>query len=471
MSAQLAELHGQRQQLTHEIGNYKREGRDVSALIARHRELSAAMRRIEAECAAPGSADDLPMRQAPAAGGRGALEATVIDTAEQLGQLRDEWEELRADSDSIGPFMTWEWLHTWWGSFGRDRPLRVIALHEPSGRLMGLAPLMVGVDAQSPWRGRAIGFLSSDKPEGEYLDFILRHGAERAGVSCILRCLQGLRSEWDIVRLLHMNAESKNLHLLQQLAGEYGLAVLVRPECPCVWGWLPRRYESFVQNLPSRNTREKLRRMQRKLEEDFSLIEWLDFHSVGETDAFMRTLADLHTQRFRHVGQPGSLADPKRLRNMGTVARLFAQRGRLRLKLLRLDGVDVAARIGFVMDGVWYDIQGGWLPQYGKYNVSHILLARCVKDSIAEGLTAFDLMAGEHGYKRKYFPHDRWLVSVTLFDGRLRSTGKVGRELLQDGLRPIVRRWAPWAAWAWRRLRRWAHKPRRARTADGAADD
>ena len=41
-------------------------------------------------------------------------QVAVIDSARGFAALRSEWNALLEASASASPFLTWEWLHTWW---------------------------------------------------------------------------------------------------------------------------------------------------------------------------------------------------------------------------------------------------------------------------------------------------------------------------------------------------------------------
>ena len=42
----------------------------------------------------------------------------IIDSAWGFSALRAEWNSLLRASASASPFLTWEWLHTWWQQLG-----------------------------------------------------------------------------------------------------------------------------------------------------------------------------------------------------------------------------------------------------------------------------------------------------------------------------------------------------------------
>src|SRR5215207_1935799 len=68
---------------------------------------------------------------------------------EAFRKLEPEWNALLQQSQSNCIFLTWEWISTWWEIFGADFEMRVLTSHDPSGKLRGIAPLMIGREQAS----------------------------------------------------------------------------------------------------------------------------------------------------------------------------------------------------------------------------------------------------------------------------------------------------------------------------------
>ena len=69
----------------------------------------------------------------------GALTIECIDSTWGFTALRPEWNALLRDSASDCPFLTWEWLHTWWTHLSGSSRLRIAAVRAGS-ELVALAP-------------------------------------------------------------------------------------------------------------------------------------------------------------------------------------------------------------------------------------------------------------------------------------------------------------------------------------------
>src|SRR5258705_11087379 len=73
----------------------------------------------------------------------------LIDSAWSFSALRSEWSSLLRASASASPFLTWEWLHTWWTHLRGSSQLRIVAV--PAGtELIAVAPFPMPTGTTDP---------------------------------------------------------------------------------------------------------------------------------------------------------------------------------------------------------------------------------------------------------------------------------------------------------------------------------
>ena len=70
-----------------------------------------------------------------AAGGAGPEGLTVSHSHDpaRLASLRSEWTELFDAAKDPSPFLSWEWLQTWWRSFGGRRRSWILEARDGEG--------------------------------------------------------------------------------------------------------------------------------------------------------------------------------------------------------------------------------------------------------------------------------------------------------------------------------------------------
>src|SRR5207253_9182852 len=105
---------------------------------------------------------------------------------------------LLRDSAAASPFLTWEWLHTWWTHLGGSSQLRMLALRSGS-ELVAIAPFRTAAGtAHLP----CLAMLGTGEAGSDYLDVIVRRGWETIALDAIewfarsqntARCLTPLR--------------------------------------------------------------------------------------------------------------------------------------------------------------------------------------------------------------------------------------------------------------------------------------
>ena len=99
------------------------------------------------------------------------------------------------------------------------------------------------------------------------------------------------------------------------------------------------------------------------------------------------------------------------------MTRLLAARGSLRLYTLFAARRPVASVYGVVHRGKFLYYQSGYDPNWASRSVGLVLLARTVSDAFGEGLTDFDFLRGDEGYKADWARGERWTIQVRLWRG------------------------------------------------------
>ena len=121
----------------------------------------------------------------------------LIDSAWDFTALRPEWNSMLRDSAASSPFLTWEWLHTWWTHLGGSSQLRMLAVRSGS-ELVAVAPFRTAAGtAHLP----CLDMLGTGEAGSDYLDVIVRRGWEAVALDAIERFA---RSHNTALRLTHL---------------------------------------------------------------------------------------------------------------------------------------------------------------------------------------------------------------------------------------------------------------------------
>jgi CelD/BcsL family acetyltransferase involved in cellulose biosynthesis len=121
----------------------------------------------------------------------------------------------------------------------------------------------------------------------------------------------------------------------------------------------------------------------------------------------MAALVALHRARWAARGEPGVLTDARVEGFHREVARGFAERGWLRLYLMRVGGRVAAAHYGFLARGCAYYYLGGFDPDFDRLSPGSLMLLHAVEAAVREGAREFDFLRGREPYKYAWSAQDR----------------------------------------------------------------
>jgi CelD/BcsL family acetyltransferase involved in cellulose biosynthesis len=345
--------------------------------------------------------------------GRPELQAHPLSS---LQDVREEWAALASRGANV--FATWEWASVWWRHFGRRARLAAIALRDPGGELVGMAPLY----ERRVGGLRMLRFLGHDAGD-ELGPICVANDRERVGAA-LLGALE--RRRWQVLIGEQLPATAAWGALL-------GGRVLRREGSPV----LSLRHESWDALLAqrSRNFREQVRRRERKLRREQGLV----FRPGGLGDDAGRDLDTLFA--LHRASRPRASSFIRAEDFHREFAAVAFERGWGRLWILEAGGEPRAAWYGFRFNGVESYYQGGRDPAWDRYSVGFVLLAHSIRAAIEDGMSEYRLLRGGEPYKQRFADEDPGLETIAL------ARGPVGRAALGAAgrlrhLRPL-RRWRP----------------------------
>jgi CelD/BcsL family acetyltransferase involved in cellulose biosynthesis len=340
-----------------------------------------------------------------------ALRTSVLRTGAELRALAREWDELLDRMPRPSPFLSWDWIETWWEEFAQGSQLLVITARDAQGELVGVAPLHVvrrrlwGVATVR--RLEFLGFRGSQIC-ADHMDFLALPAA-RAAIVAALAAEAWRQPDWDAWELADL-AEDSPVPQAWQAAGR-SLASALDPGEVCYYIQLPATIEAFWDGIRERHKRtvanlgRDRRRLERRFQAHFGVVE--DSQAVAAT---MAALADLHTAAHARQGETGNFARPAYRRFHDRLTARLAQRGGGMLYLARLecDQRPVAVLYGYCRAGILYFYQSGFDPAMTTDGVGRLLLAWVLEDAIARlHAREFDFLRGAEAYKTLWAPAAR----------------------------------------------------------------
>ena len=330
----------------------------------------------------------------------GTLHLEQYEDWNDLRRLRHAWEALLAESRSRTIFLTREWLEPWWNSFGARRRLVGLAASEGGDELAGLALLYrerrriaAGISLEVL---RLVGDGSTDS---DSLDFLARPGCELLFAQAVLGWCAQHESEWDILELNTVPAESPVASAIASEMATRGWLCWQQESVHQIVR-LPGNWEEYLGSL-SRNMRTAVNTKIRRIEKRYQ-VRQRRCEKPDDLPLFLEHLFAMHTSRWQLQQKPGSFGVPARRQFYGEMAQHFLERGWLDFSLLELDGKVAAAEFGFRYGETYYFLQSGFDPAYASDSVGFVLKAQIFRGLIHDGIKFYDFLGEDDPYKLRW---------------------------------------------------------------------
>ena len=306
----------------------------------------------------------------------------IIDDIVRLNAFAPEWSRFAQSTSGLTPFQLPEWQITWWRHFGNGR-LHVLVFRE-QGEVAAVIPCFL-----HEWQGlRQFTLIGSGI--SDYLDPAIRpqHSSE---VVERLRSHLCARSDWDVCNWQDLSFDTP----LRDLASE------LREDVPCREIRLTGSFEDYWQTC-SKDVRRNVKRYSQKAEARGAL----DFEVLAtpEPEA-IDALIQLHTARWRRVGEPGMIQANGSAEFIRDVAVKFERCNILRIFCLRVDDRIAGVILSFPYGDSLFSYLSAFDPEYEELGLGRILLYRALKYSFENGFRTWNFLRGDEPYKSWWGAH------------------------------------------------------------------
>jgi CelD/BcsL family acetyltransferase involved in cellulose biosynthesis len=317
----------------------------------------------------------------------------VIEVVGEIAAIAADWDEL-ADRAGADPFSRPGWFAAWWGAFGDDGRLGVVALRGEEGRLRALAPLVRRADV-------------TRAPTNEHTPAFRLLGEDADAVGELAAILLRLRQRR--LSLSPLDAEGDSLAAIRRAGEDAGYRMVERVELNSPH--LSLEGVAGADDALDRKMRKELRRCRRRLEEAGELAVAIERGEDG-LDALLEEAFEVEGRQWKGEAGTAIASDPATRAFYGEVARWAAGRGALRLVTLRLDGRLIAFELDLLESGALYALKAGFDPEQARFSPGHLVAHAAVEDAIAAGARSYELLGDAEAYKLKWTGATREMRSV-----------------------------------------------------------
>ena len=339
------------------------------------------------------------------------MEVKIITSATEFGGLHDEWSSLSAEAARDNPFLTHEWLQTWWEVHGHGEPYVITCRDVASAELVGVLPLFRFTVRGLP-PATVVRFMGSEQVSSDFLECLARRGREQEVYAACLDAMLADVGAWDLIELQDLEEDAPFCRFLAT-AGIPGLETVRDPGKCCPYLELPASWEMLLKGL-STKVRQRVGYYRRALERKGEV----GFEQVADPAALAGALDDLVRLRRDRLDQKGlssvRVTDAYRSFHGRIMTRMLAS-GRLRLYFLRFEGERIAFLYLYAGTGRLFFYQTGFDRSWSNQSVGFVLLGMVIERAIAEGETTFEFLRGAERYKYEWNPSgERQLVDMII---------------------------------------------------------
>ena len=344
------------------------------------------------------------------------LRIEVISDFESLVSAKPVWDHLVDLTGIAHPFLSHDWILSWWESFGAGRKLNILLVKDGE-ELVGIAPLMISRQRMYGIPVRELGFIYNDHTPR--FDFIVARD-HASFYEAVWRHLLDRREEWDLLKLCQMDSGSRTLLELPLLAADSGCQIGTWPsiESPYL-----RMEGSFGPYFKSLNTglRQNLRRRMNRLEER-GPVEFECVSAEEQIDSALPEAFRMEAGSWKRSAGTAIECHPELQKFYSLVAHRAARRGALYLAFLRAGGQRIAFDLSLLHNNKRFILKPGYLQEYHTYSPGQQLTAMTIRDGFARGLTEIDFLGAAEPWKLSWTSERRKSYWLFVFQKDLRGS-------------------------------------------------
>ena len=311
------------------------------------------------------------------------IEFEEISCIDGFRRLHDEWSTLLLQSEYQSPFMSHEWIATWWKHFGETGQFSVIIGRE-SGKLVVALPLKIARNGFPALRT----LQSTTNTHSFRFNILCERGREVLLGLLWQHLLQ--RSDWDLLLLTDVPMDSEtSKRLVANVQSQNGFVgiwhAMNSAYLPTSSSW--KDHEATV----SKSVRKRMRNQRNRLTREGTV----SLEVLTDPEEIAAALPEAFAiEQKGWKGKKGSAiaCDPNRLGFYTELARLTAHQGWMRLSFLKVGDKRAACEYAMEFQGRFHSIKIGYdVDQFEKSSVGRLLVMDSIKTLLRCGTTRIRL--------------------------------------------------------------------------------
>jgi CelD/BcsL family acetyltransferase involved in cellulose biosynthesis len=328
----------------------------------------------------------------------------VIRTLAEFDALRSDWEAVYAADRYSQVFLSWSWLRGW---FGQQRHSWMILVADDREQASPVG--FLALQSKNPVR-LPIPFEThrsmAGNPDADYTGLLALPEQESAIIAAFADHLLQ-QPDWQVLALRDVR-DPRFEQFTQHFQDACDVYRYQGPICPYVD--LPDSWEAYLQQV-STSQRKRLRKVLKDLENDPEVS--INQTTIATFDADFAVFSTVY--QLRH----GNCSAAK-MQKMRAFARSGIEGGILRMYIFRKNGAPLAGEM-LLFDAKNRSLRGyqrGYDPKFARLSPGHAAVAYVMRSAIESGLTQFDFLRGDEGYKSKFGTENYWTTNFLVVRSR-----------------------------------------------------
>jgi CelD/BcsL family acetyltransferase involved in cellulose biosynthesis len=341
------------------------------------------------------------------------LKIEIIDSLEGFLSLRAEWKELLVKSVDTSIFISWEWQYYWWCHYSGDQKLRLLVVSEKD-RIVGILPLYI--KRVILFRALTVKLLQFVGTGGDtspdYLGPILSQDIPYEVARAIVRHIFTSINGWDVLMLSDIQLGSVFHSVMGDVCTAMKQSFTTGNVESIAYIALPDSFDKYLYSL-SKKRRKAIRQNQRRFHKALS-GRFFIWEEESQLQFAINRLIELHHMRWAGRGNH-AFSSTEYIGFHTELMHALIKEGSLRLYCLEADGKIIAMDYCYRWNGEIMVFQGGFDPSYKDLSPGQVLISYEIEHAISERNQGFDLLKGNHDYKRSIAKSTRGTTTITSY--------------------------------------------------------
>ena len=339
----------------------------------------------------------------------------VIDDFQRFVDLESAWNDTVNRANLPHPFLTHEWLRTWWECFGHGRQLHVIVVRDRN-HITAIAPLMTESVRLYGLPIRKVDFIHNDHTPRA--DFIVADSPKES-YRAIWETLHSTRENWDLLQLSRVVRGSATESVLSRFANEAGCATGIWTGDVSPYLDLTGTWDSYYRGLPGKfrqNLRNRLSRLLKLGDPRLEVFEDASAIAAARDDALR-----LEASGWKLDSGTAIRSDSAVHRFYARLAERATDAGWLRLMFLTVGDQRIATSYGSRYRNRLFLFKTGYDPGYAMCSPFKLLTYFAIQNAYREGLTELDFLGDAEPWKLEWTAQSRAHNWLFVFSGTVRA--------------------------------------------------